>query len=285
MQVNSWQEIEDLFHSALQVKTEERAAYLAEACAGNEALRVEVESLVEAFEKERGFMEQPTLDLGLQILSNDAPAGSLVGRTIGQYKIERLLGRGGMGEVYLAEDGTLQRRVALKFLRNKFVDDDWMKSQLVKEARAVAVLEHPNICAVYGIEEADGHHFIVMQLVEGKTLDSAIHDEPFEINRVLDLAEQIAGALSSAHAHGIIHRDIKPQNIVVTASGQVKVLDFGLAKVVQQKQDMEGAVDNQSQISKLGLIVGTVGYMSPEQLRAEKLDYGSDIFSFGTLLY
>lgn len=285
MQVNSWQEIEDLFHSALQVKTEERAAYLVEACAGNEALRVEVESLVKAFEKERGFMEQPTLDLGLQILSNDAPAGSLVGRTIGQYKIERLLGRGGMGEVYLAEDGTLGRRVALKFLRNKFVDDDWMKSQLVKEARAVAVLEHPNICAVYGIEEADGHHFIVMQLVEGKTLDSAIHDEPFEINRVLDLAEQIAGALSSAHAHGIIHRDIKPQNIVVTASGQVKVLDFGLAKVVQQKQDMEGAVDNQSQISKLGLIVGTVGYMSPEQLRAGKLDYCSDIFSFGTLLY
>ncbi|MBC7911383.1 MAG: protein kinase [Pyrinomonadaceae bacterium] len=282
MESKDWQQIEEVFHSALPLGATERSAYLSAACSGNEALRGEVESLLAAFEDEPSFIEQPALTLGMKVLSGDKP-GMLAGRSVGSYKILRLLGRGGMGEVYIAEDSKLGRRVALKFLADKFVDDGWAKKQLTKEARAVAMLEHPNICAVYGVEEIDGYNFIVMQYIEGETLASLMKDEPLPHRQALEFAEQIASALSSAHAHGIIHRDVKPQNIVVTQSGQVKVLDFGLAKFVQRQEALENAGD--SLFSRKGLIVGTIAYMSPEQLRAEELDYRSDIFSFGTVLH
>lgn len=284
MKSNDWQQIEDLFHTALNVKAEERSAYLAGACAGNESLCREVESLIEALEKEQSFMEQPALSLGMQVLS-DSVAGAMVGQTIGQYKIVRLLGRGGMGEVYLAEDNKLNRNVALKFFTGQFMDDEWMQRQLTREARAIAKLEHPHICGVYGIEQIEGHHFIVMQYVEGETLDSVLSKGSLELPQILDLSEQIFSALSAAHAHGVIHRDIKPQNIIMSADGQIKVLDFGLAKIVQQRQNREGVAQDQSQLSQAGLIVGTVAYMSPEQLKAEELDFRSDIFSAGILLY
>ncbi|HEV7860415.1 MAG TPA: protein kinase [Pyrinomonadaceae bacterium] len=283
MEINNWQEIETLFHAALQRAGPERAAYLSQECSGNALLLREVESLITAFETEHSFMEQPALSLGMQVLV-DVPSGSLVGQLISHYKIVRLLGRGGMGEVYLAEDCRLERHVALKFLTHNFLDDGRGKRYLAREAKAVALLEHPNICAVYGIEEADGQNFIVMQFVEGQTLDHLIDDDRLEVERILALAEQIASALSAAHARGIIHRDIKPQNIMVTASGGVKVLDFGLAKLIEEKPGVKGAGDNPSQVSQQGLIIGTLAYMSPEQLRAEELDYKSDIFSFGIVL-
>jgi eukaryotic-like serine/threonine-protein kinase len=284
MKVDDWQQIEELFHAALNYTAEDRAGYLAQACAGDEVLRREIESLIRAFEKEQSFMEQPALSLGMKVLS-EAMAGTLVGKTFGQYKIVSLLGQGGMGEVYLAEDHKLDRKVALKFFANKFMDDEWGRRLLTKEARAVAMLDHPNISAVYGIEEIEGYSFIVMQYIEGETLSSLLRRELIAIKRLLDVSEQLVSALSAAHAQGIIHRDIKPQNIVVAKDGQVKVLDFGLAKIIQQTQDRSGTVEEQSQFSQAGVIAGTVAYMSPEQLRAEELDYRSDIFSVGILLY
>lgn len=284
MNPNDWQHIEDLFHAALHVRAEDRSAYLNTACAGDESLRLEVESLLSAFENESGFMEQPALSLGLKVLSNGT-TGTLVGQTIGHYQILRLLGRGGMGEVYLAEDRKLNRNVALKFFTNRILDDAQMRRRLIKEARAVGGLEHPNICTVHGIEELDGYNFIIMQYVEGETLDSLMSKGSLTLNQTLELADQIVSALTAAHTRGIIHRDIKPQNIMVTADGQVKMLDFGLAKIIQHAPGRENANEDQSQFSQAGFIAGTVPYMSPEQLRAEPLDFRTDIFSVGVLLY
>lgn len=283
MQNKDWQKIEDLFHSAMAMDASERSPYLRKACSGNESLQQEVESLIRALESSDGLMEQPVFELGMKVLRVNK-ADSMVGTVVSAYKILKLLGRGGMGEVYLAEDQRLGRKVALKFLSPEFVGDSWAKRQLIKEAQAVAMLDHPNICPVYGIEEHEGHSFIVMQYVEGETLAEMI-SIALPADRWLPLSRQIVGALAEAHAHGIIHRDIKPKNIMVTTSGQVKVLDFGLAKTIHQKKGFEAAEDSVSHLSQNGLVPGTVAYMSPEQLRGEKLDYRSDIFSLGTVVY
>jgi serine/threonine protein kinase/Tfp pilus assembly protein PilF len=284
MEHKDWPQIEDLFHRAVSLTADERDTFLVRACCGNLSLRTEVESLIAAFENESELLEQPAFSLGMKVLSTDFPEESLVGKLIGTYRILGTLGKGGMGEVYLAEDSRLDRKIALKFLSNKFVDDAWARRQLVKEAQAVAKLDHPNICAVYGYEEADGHNFIVMQYCEGETLAPLI-SKGLEPKQIPNLAIKIVSAMVEAHSHGIIHRDIKPQNIIVTTSGQVKVLDFGLAKLVQQRQSVLGAGDSESLSSQVGLVIGTVSYMSPEQLRAERLDFRSDIFSFGIVLY
>ncbi|HEX8459381.1 MAG TPA: protein kinase [Pyrinomonadaceae bacterium] len=285
MRFKDWERIEELFHTAVALPAEERAGHLDRVCSGNAALRAEVESLLAALDDHPEFMEQPVLSLGMRILSEDTHEKSLVGETVGPYHIIRLLGWGGMGEVYLADDKLLGRKVALKFLARKFVDDQWAKRQLMKEAQAVAQLYHPNICAVHGFEEHAGHSFIVMQYIEGETLDCLLKAGLLGIDQKLFLARQIANALTEAHAHGIIHRDIKPQNIMVTAAQQAMMLDFGLAKVVQQKQGLSGMEVRHPETSQLGFIPGTVAYMSPEQLRGERLDYRSDVFSFGTVLY
>jgi serine/threonine-protein kinase len=278
-----WKRVEELFHAACGMPASERTAYLHRECAGDTSLREEVESLLSAYDARPEFMAQPAFSLGLRVMAIKSVAESLVGKQIGSYQILAHLGRGGMGEVYLAEDGQLGRKVALKFLSHKLADDSWGKRQLRKEAQSAARLDHPNICAVYGLEELDGYSFIVMQYVEGETLSSHIRNGTLPQERIPHLALQITSALAEAHAHGIIHRDIKPQNIMVSTGGQAKVLDFGLAKSVRQGALAAG--DGDSQISDPGLVIGTVGYMSPEQLRAERLDYGSDIFSLGTLLY
>jgi serine/threonine protein kinase/tetratricopeptide (TPR) repeat protein len=284
MRAEDWERIENLFHAALPLGPEAREAYLAGACSGDPALRSEVESLLAARRGREHFMEEPAFDFGLKILAADT-AESLAGRLIGPYRIFKQLGKGGMGEVYLAEDTRLGRKVALKFLSAKLTDDNWARRHLVKEAQSVAMLEHPNICAIHGIEEAEGYSFIVMQYAEGDTLADLIRKGLPDIPQAISLAVQIVSAVAEAHAHGIIHRDIKPQNIVVTPAGQVKVLDFGLAKSVQLKRGPGAAADDTSQMSNNGLVVGTVSYMSPEQLRAERLDFRSDIFSLGTVLY
>ncbi|MEP7336765.1 MAG: protein kinase [Acidobacteriota bacterium] len=280
MEANDLPRIEQLFHNALDLGAEERAAYLARECNGDTGLRNEVESLIAVFEKRADFLETPAFNAGLKVLSADS-SESLVGKLIGAYKVERLLGKGGMGEVYLAEDTRLGRQVALKFLARHLAADKWARRQLIKEAQAVAMLDHPNICAVHGLEEADGHSFIVMQYIEGEVLSELARTGRLDAKQTLPLALQMVGALAEAHAHGIIHRDIKPQNLILTASGQLKVLDFGLAKVVQAKPGAPG----ESQASQSGLIMGTVAYMSPEQLRAERLDFRSDVYSVGTVLY
>jgi tRNA A-37 threonylcarbamoyl transferase component Bud32/tetratricopeptide (TPR) repeat protein len=274
------QQIEEMFHRAMEVRPEERAGYLDSACSDDNDLREEVDSLISAYESNSGMFDEAAVTLAMRVLGSTS-ADSMKGKEVGPYKILSLLGQGGMGAVYLAENRRVNKKVALKFLSAEFFEDNWGKRQLIKEAQAVAMLDHPNICAVYDFEEVDDHSFIVMQYIEGQTLADLIRKKSVKPGQYVSLAQQIANALAAAHAHGIIHRDIKPRNIMVTPSEQVKVLDFGLAKTMQKSLEEESI----SQLSRDGLLVGTVAYMSPEQLRGEKLDYRSDIFSLGTVLY
>jgi serine/threonine protein kinase/Flp pilus assembly protein TadD len=277
---NDWQKIESIFHIALGLTGGDRASYLSRVCSGNLELVAEIKSLLSAFEKEAGFLEEHAFSLGMNVLHEQNPENDLTGNKIGVYEIKKKLGGGGMGDVYLAEDNRLNRPVALKFLKNSLMDNNWARRQLIKEAQAVAMLEHPNICAVHSIDESDAYNFIVMQYIEGDTLAQFIDSAQPSLDQSLSIAVQIVRALAFAHSHGIIHRDVKPGNIIIMPDGLAKVLDFGLAKVIKQKQE-----ENTSQISQNGLVIGTVSYMSPEQLCAEKLDFRSDIFSLGIVLY
>jgi len=204
---------------------------------------------------------------------------------LGRYEIRSKLGAGGMGEVYLAEDTQLDRKVAIKVLPAESNADDRAKSRLIREARAAAKLDHSNICSIYEVTEEDSRSFIVMQYVEGETLAARIQRKPLELREAVDIAAQVADALAEAHSLGIIHRDIKPENIMITARGQVKVMDFGLATVIKDKGLLESQADTQSLLTEPGVILGTVPYMSPEQVKAVQLDERSDIFSLGIVMY
>src|SRR5580693_9138166 len=207
----------------------------------------------------------------------------MVGEIISHYRIIGKLGVGGMGEVYLAEDKRLGRKVAIKFLPAEVATNELAKQRLLREAKTAATLDHPNICAIYEVGEEGGHSFIVLQYIEGETLAATLKRQLPDLREALAIAAQVADALNEAHARGIIHRDIKPDNIMLTARNQVKVLDFGLAKFVRDPNLIEG--DTATMLSIPGMIIGTVPYMSPEQVRGEELDCRSDIFSFGTVLY
>ncbi len=209
----------------------------------------------------------------------------MIPQTISHYRILEKLGSGGMGEVYLAEDTQLDRNVAIKFLPAESTTDEQAKKRLVREARAAAKLDHQNICSIYEVAEAEQQSFIVMQYIEGETLASKMQKKPLELKVCLEIAVQVADALAEAHSRGIIHRDIKPQNIMITARGQAKVMDFGLAKVVRDRSLSESEALTESLLSEPGTIIGTVPYMSPEQVRAEPIDARSDIFSFGSVMY
>src|SRR5438552_6638680 len=209
----------------------------------------------------------------------------LSGVRLGRYEIRSKLGQGGMGEVYLAEDRQLGRSVAIKFLTPELIADERANKRLMKEARAVASLDHPHICSVYEVGEADGRSFIAMQYLEGESLDARIKRKPLDLKESLAIASQITDALAEAHSHGIVHRDIKPGNIMITTRGQAKVMDFGLAKVIQQAQVVRSEAETEALLSTPGAILGTVPYMSPEQVRGEALDGRSDIFSLGVVLY
>ena len=204
---------------------------------------------------------------------------------ISHYRILNKLGSGGMGEVYLAEDTQLDRKVAIKFLSSELQSNEQAKRRLIREAKAAAKLDHPNICSIYEVGEEDGRSYIVMQVVEGEGLDLRSKRKPIELIEALEIAVQAADALTEAHARNIIHRDLKPQNIMITARGQVKIMDFGLAKVVHEEVLTSSQAETQSVMTEPGIVIGTVPYMSPEQLRGESLDARSDIFSFGIVLY
>ena len=278
-----WNQIDNLLQGVLERPFAERATLLAEACAGDEFLRQEVESLISFREMAESFLEVPALEAAADLLC-DGQAESMEGLVIGRYRIEALIGRGGMGEVYLAEDTNLDIKVAIKFLPSYLEKDELAKKRLIREAKAAAQLDHPNICSIYEVAEKAGHSFIVMQYVVGETLASRIQRPPLAVGESLEVALQVADALVQAHSRGIIHRDIKPQNIMITQRGQVKVLDFGLAKL-DAPGDGAAEAPTRSLLSAPGVIIGTAPYMSPEQAKGSFVDARSDLFSLGVVLY
>jgi serine/threonine protein kinase len=273
-----WSEIERLYLSASELESTERVAYLERMCGSDVDLRREVESLLE-------FLEP----VPSQVLDTPVPAGE----QIGPYTILEFLRAGGMGEVYKSRDTRLDRNVAIKFLPSILADDAAALDCFRREARAASALNHPRICTVHDIGDYHGRPFFVMELLEGQSLNERMSGKPVPIPELVGLAVQTCDALQAAHAKGIIHRDIKPANVFLTTSGQIKILDFGLAKLVEESHSAATAVTmTEAEViasamtrTRIGRLVGTPAYLSPEQARGEEVDARTDIFSFGLVLY
>src|SRR6266404_8601450 len=280
-----WQRVKEMFEAALERDSSKRAAFLDEACDGDVALRREVESLIESYEKEENFLSLPDIAGAAKSLL-DEQVEALVGEIVGHYKIFARIGAGGMGEVYLAQDTRLGRQVALKLLPTYLSGDSNRLRRFQQEARAASSLNHPNVCMIHEVGEmADGRHYIVMEYIEGVTLRERMTNQQLKLREALDAAVQVASALEAAHGAGVVHRDIKPENIMLRRDGIVKVLDFGLAKLVEQTPlDAEAETRMQVQ-TQAGVILGTAAYMSPEQARGLPVDARSDIWSLGCVLY
>jgi serine/threonine-protein kinase len=279
--------IEDLCHAALERDPAGRAAFVADACGSDTALRREVEALLVHAQTAEGFLGTPLAAVAANALTN-ADGTSLLGRSLGAYQIRTRLGSGGMGEVYSARDTKLGRDVALKVLPKAFTSDADRLARFEREARVLATLNHPNIGAIYGVEESNGVRALVLELVKGNTLADRIAAGPVPIRDALTMARQIAEALEAAHEKGIVHRDLKPANVNITPDGIVKVLDFGLAKLVMADGASAGLAQSPTVTlgsTRDGVLLGTAAYMSPEQATGKAADKRSDIWAFGCVLF
>jgi serine/threonine protein kinase/Flp pilus assembly protein TadD len=282
-----WQEAKEIFYAALQRAPKEREQFVNESCKDDDDLRREVESLLSSSEAAGSFMQNPAMNEIAEALAANKEK-LRVNESLNHYKILNLLGQGGMGEVYLAEDIRLERKVALKILPAAFAQDKGRMRRFVQEAKAASALNHPNILTIYETGEFENTKYIVSEYVEGETLSERLRREPLNLKAALDVAVQITSALQAAHNARIVHRDIKPDNVMIRPDGFVKVLDFGIAKLTEKQSevnlDSEAATAIKANTTP-GMIIGTANYMSPEQAKGNIVDARTDIFSFGLVLY
>ena len=287
-----WQQTEELYHAARARPPGERAAFLADACPHDDALRREVASLLSEA-SDAGFLAESPLGAAMS-MPPDVARVFMTDRVVGGYRLQELLGAGGMGEVYRAHDSKLGRDVAIKVLPQALTSDPDRLARLEREARMLAALNHPNICAIYGLDDADGVRFLILELVDGKTLAQTLVDRSrgnasgagLPLGDALAIARQMAEALEVAHERGIVHRDLKPANIKITPDGLVKVLDFGLAKTIGAASSSPDLTDAPAEGGRReGAVMGTAAYMSPEQARGQAVDKRTDIWAFGCVLY
>ncbi len=284
MAEENWQKVREIFDDALRQAPEERPKYLNEVCGEDKALLAEINSLFSSLDGAENFMEEAAVAHLADVIADEGE-NLEAGKCFGHYEIVRQIGAGGMGAVYLAHDKILDRRVAIKVLKEQFGKKESNLKRFTQEAKAASALNHPNILIIHEIGESEEINYIVSEYIEGETLREHFRKSPVKLSEILDIAIQIANALTIAHAAHIVHRDIKPENIIVRPDGYLKILDFGLAKLVEQKPiGFEDQSTEQNETTK-GLILGTVNYMSPEQAKGERVDERTDIFSLGALVY
>ena len=282
-----WRHIKEVFHGALACPPAERASFIDSACADDDAARREVSLLVSAHEEEGEFLDAPAFEVLARSLAGQEPAGLTPGQSVGRYQVISSLGAGGMGEVYLAEDRDLGRKVALKLLPASLTAEAGRVRRFEREARAASSPNHPNVCTIYEVGEAEGgRRFIVMEHVAGVTLRRRMSGGRMGLVEVLDVAVQIASGLAAAHDAGVVHRDVKPENVMLRPDGVVKILDFGLAKLTAPQPADGAAAPAQPRVrTETGVVMGTATYMSPEQARGLEVDARTDVWSLGVLLY
>lgn len=283
-----WRQIEGLFYDTVELTPDARSEFLDEKCAGDAELRKEVETLLASAQQPVDFLQQPVQEAAHRLMTDDRREMMAAGTRLAHYKIISMIGSGGMGEVYLAEDTRLRRKVALKMIAPELTRDERGLRRFEHEAHAASALNHPNILTIYEFGQADGMRFIASEFIEGKTLRQQIVTGRLDLDTAIGIAIQIASALAAAHNSRIVHRDIKPENVIVRTDGIVKVLDFGIAKLSEKRVGETSRLNAStltSSISEAGVVMGTAKYMSPEQARGLEVDARSDIFSLGSVIY